>query len=96
MYKVKHYVNNLALRYIASQFNQLTSIVWDYCLGKNIFMSCTGTQYVVLNRAMRCLNTNKLLTNKVTTIYKIQKNPQLKDIYNLEVSKFMYKYTSVT
>ena len=43
---------------------------------------------------MRCLNTNKLLTNKVTTIYKIPNNLQLKDIYNLEVSKFMYKYTS--
>ena len=47
---------------------------------------------VVLNRAMRCLNTVKFLTNKVTTIYKMQKILQLKDIYNLEVSKFMYKY----
>jgi len=28
-----------------------------------------------------------------TTIYKMQKIIQLKDIYNLEVSKFMYKYT---
>ena len=34
--------------------------------------------------AMRCLNTDKLLTNKVTTIYKMQKILQLKDIYNLE------------
>jgi len=49
---------------------------------------------VVLNRAMRCLNTDKLLTNKVTTIYKMQKILQLKDLYNLEVSKFMYKYTT--
>jgi len=36
----------------------------------------------------------KLLTNKVTTIYKMQKILQLKDIYNLYVSKFMYKYTT--
>jgi len=44
---------------------------------------------------MRCLlNTDKLLTNKVTAIYKMQKIPQLKDIYNHEVSKFMYKYTT--
>jgi len=43
---------------------------------------------------MRCLNTDKLLTNKVTTIYKMQKILQLKDLYNLEVSKFMYKYTT--
>jgi len=49
---------------------------------------------VILNRAMRCLNTDKLLTNKVTTIYKMQKVLQLKDIYNLEVSKFMYKHTT--
>jgi len=28
---------------------------------------------VVLNSTMRCLNTNKLLANKVTTIYKMQK-----------------------
>ena len=47
---------------------------------------------VVSNRAMRCLNTNKLLTRKATTIYKTQKIIQLKDVYNLEVSKFMYKY----
>jgi len=52
---------------------------------------CTSA---VLNRAIRCLNTDKLLTNKVSTIYKIQKILQLKDIYNLEVSKFMNKYTT--
>jgi len=34
------------------------------------------------------------LTNKVPTIYKMQKIIQLKDIYNLEVRKFMYKYTT--
>jgi len=35
---------------------------------------------------MRCLNTDKLLTYEVTTIYKMQKILQRKDIYNLEVS----------
>jgi len=49
---------------------------------------------VVLNRAMRCLNTDKRLTNKVTIIYKMQNILQLKDLYNLEMSKFMYKYTT--
>ena len=49
---------------------------------------------VVLNRAMRCLNTKKLSTNKVTTTYKMQKGLQLKDICNLEVSKSMYKYNT--
>ena len=48
----------------------------------------------VLNRAMRWSSTDKFLTNKVTTIYKMQKILQLKDIYNLEVSKFMNKYTT--
>jgi len=43
---------------------------------------------------MRCLDTDALLTNKVTTIYKMQKILQLKDIYNLEVSKFKYKYST--
>jgi len=38
---------------------------------------------------MTCLNANKLLTNKVATIHKMQKILQLQDIYNLEVSKFM-------
>ena len=31
---------------------------------------------------------------KVTIIYKTQKILQLKDIYNLEVEKIVYKYTS--
>jgi len=46
---------------------------------------------------MKCY-TDKLWTNKVTTIYKMQKILQLKDICNLEVSKFMYKicYLAVT
>jgi len=42
---------------------------------------------------MRCLNANHLLNNKVTTIYRTKQFLQQKDIYNLEVSKFMYKYT---
>jgi len=33
-------------------------------------------------------------TSLVTTIYKMQKIFQLKDIYNLEVSKFMHKYAT--
>jgi len=41
---------------------------------------------------MRCLNTNELVTSKVTTIYRTQKIFQLKDRYNLEASKFKYKY----
>jgi len=43
---------------------------------------------------MRYLNTYELVTRKVTNIYKTQKILQLKDVYNLEVSKFMYKYTN--
>ena len=46
------------------------------------------------NLEWKVLNTDKLLTNKVTTIYKMQKILQLKDIYNHEVSKFMFKYTT--
>jgi len=42
---------------------------------------------------MRCLSTNNLRYNKLTTIYKTQKILQLKDIYNFEVSKCLYKYT---
>jgi len=40
---------------------------------------------------MRYLNTNELVTRKV---YKTQKILQLKDTYDFEVSKFMYKYTN--
>jgi len=42
---------------------------------------------------MKCLNTYEPVTRKVTNIYKTQNILQLKDIYNLEVSKSMYKYT---
>jgi len=45
---------------------------------------------------MRCLNTDKFLTNKVTNIYKMQKILQFKDVYNLEVNEFMYKYTNLS
>jgi len=59
-----------------------------------VYVSVVQPISVVLNHAIRYLNINKLLTSKVTTIYKTQKVLKLKDIYNLEVSKFMYKYTN--
>jgi len=49
---------------------------------------------VVLNRDIRFLNTYESVTRKVTNIHKTQKILQLKDIYHLEASKFMYKYTN--
>ena len=49
---------------------------------------------VVLSRAMRCLNTDKLLTNKVITIYNMQKILQPKYTFNLAVSKIMYNHTT--
>ena len=93
IYKVKHYVNNQALRMLYhSCINsrvQYGIIAWGIAATFHL-----KPLSVVLNRAMRCLITDKLLTNKVTNIYKMQKILQLKDIYNLEVSKFMYKYTT--
>jgi len=43
---------------------------------------------------MRCLNTCEPVTYKISNIYKTQKILQLKDIYNPEVSKFVYNYTN--
>ena len=90
MYKVKHYVNKQALRmlYHSLNSNQYGNIAWGRAASCHV-----QPISVVLNRAMR-LNLNKLLTNEVTTIYIMQKITQLKDIYNLEVSKFMYKYST--
>jgi len=42
---------------------------------------------------MRCFNKNKLVTRKIL-LFKKHKILQLKHIYNLEVRKFMYKYTN--
>jgi len=93
MYKVKHYVNNQALRMLFhSLINsraQYGFIAWGRAASCHV-----QPILVVLNRAMTCSNPNKLLTNKVTTNYKMQKIIQLKDIYNLEVSKFIFKYTT--
>jgi len=93
MYKVKCYVNNQTLRML---YHSLINSRAQYGLiawGKAASCHLQPIS-AVLNRAMRCLNTDKLSTNKVTTIYKMQKIIQLKDTYNLEVSKFMYKYTT--
>jgi len=93
MYKVKHYVNNHALRMLYhSLINSRTQygiIAWGKAASCHLLPISA-----ILNRAMRCLKADKRLTNKITTIYKMQKILQLKDIYNLEVSKFMYKYTT--
>jgi len=93
IYKVKHYANNQSLRLL---YHTLINsrvlyeiIAWERAASPHI-----QPISVVLNRAMRCLNTHELATRKVSNIYKTQKILQLKDIYNLEVSKFMCKYTN--
>ena len=93
MYKVKYYVNNQALRML---YHSLINSRAQYGITARGKAAPCHLQpiSVVLNRAMRCLNTDKLLTNKVTIIYKMQQILQLKDLYNLEVSKVMYKYTT--
>ena len=54
MCKVRHYVNNQALRMLYHSFNKFMSTVWDYCLGRAA--SCHLQRLsVVCNRAMRCL-----------------------------------------
>jgi len=40
------------------------------------------------------LKHKKNFTSKVTAVYKMQKIIQLKDLYKLELSKLMYKYTN--
>jgi len=93
MYEVKHYVNIQALRML--YHNLINSRAQYGIIAWGRAASChLQTISVVLNSAMRCFNTDKLLTNKVTIICKMQKILQLKDIYNLEVSKFMYKSTT--
>ena len=91
--KLKHYVNNQALRMLYhSLINsraQYGIIAWGKAASCHL-----QTISAVLNRAMRCSITDKLLTSKVTTIYKMQKILPLKDIHNREASKFMYKYTT--
>jgi len=67
IYKVKHYVNNQALcmlyhRLINSRV-QYGIIAWGRAATCHL-----QPISVVLNCAKRCLNTDKLLTNKVTTI----------------------------
>jgi len=43
---------------------------------------------------MNLLNANELVTRQFTTLYETQKILQRKDIYNLELSKFIYQYTN--
>jgi len=49
---------------------------------------------VVLNLAMSCLNTSGIAILEVANLYKTLKILRLKDIYSLEVGKFMYKYSN--
>jgi len=77
MYKVKHYVNNHALRMLYHSLINSRAQYGILAWGKAASCHLQPIS-VVLNRAMRCLNTDKLLTNKVTTIYKMQKILQLK------------------
>jgi len=77
MYKIKYYVNNQALRMLYHSLINSRAQYGIISWGKAASCQLQPIS-VVLNRAMRCLNTDKLLTNKVTTIYKMQKNSPTK------------------
>jgi len=72
MYKVKHYVNNHASRMLyRSLINSRTQngiIAWGRAASCHV-----QPISAVLNHPMRCLNIDKLLTNKLTTVCKMQK-----------------------
>jgi len=87
MYKLKHYVNNQALRMLYHSLINSRAQYGIIAWGKAASCHLQPIS-VVLNRAMRCLNSNELVTNKIATLYKMQKILQLKDLYNFEV-KFM-------
>jgi len=82
MYKLKHYVDNQTLRMLYHSLNsraQYGIIAWARAVSCHL-----QPILVVLYRVMRCLNTNELVTGKVTTSYKTQKILQLIDIYNFD------------
>jgi len=72
MYKVKHYVNNQALRMLYHSLINSRAQYGIIAWGKAASCHLQPIS-AVLNRSMRCLNPDKLLTNKATTIYKMQK-----------------------
>ena len=75
IYKVEHHVNNQALRMLyhclMNSEHSMGIIAWGRAVSCHL-----QPISVASNRAMRCLNTDKL--NKVTTIYKMQKNSPTK------------------
>ena len=72
MYKVKHYVNNQALRMLYHSLINSRAQYGIIAWGKAASCHLQPIS-AILNRSMRCLNPDKLLTNKATTIYKMQK-----------------------
>jgi len=93
MSNVKHYVVNqtLSMLYhsLINSRAQYRNIAWRRSASCHLHPVT-----VVLNRTNKCLNANELVTSNVATIYEMQKNHQLKDIYNLEVNRFFYKYAN--
>jgi len=69
MYKVKHYVNNQALRMLCHSL--INSRVQYGIIAWGRAASCHLQPIsVALNRAMRCLNTNELVTSKLPPFIK--------------------------
>ena len=72
IYKVQHYVNNQALRMLYHSLINSRAQYGIIAWGKAASCHLQPIS-AILNRSMRCLNPDKLLTNKATTIYKMQK-----------------------
>jgi len=78
VYKVKHYVNNQALHVL--HYDLINSLALYGLIAWGIIAPSCHSQpiSVILDRAMRCLNKNGLVTRKVTPIHKTQEVLQLK------------------
>ena len=90
VYKVKHYLSYLAPRMLYhSLINsraQYGIIAWGRAASYHL-QPISVVQY----RAIRCSNTSEIATREVNIIYKTHKILQQKDIYSLEVGKYMDK-----
>jgi len=82
MYKLKQYFNNQTLRMLYHSLINSRAQYGIMAWGKATSCHLQPISFV-LNRAIRCLNTNELVTSKVTSIYKTQKILQLKEVYSI-------------
>ena len=93
LFKIRHFIKKQTILILIHSIF-LTHIRYGILCWGRADKTAVKPIEILLNRAIRCINFHKREQGKTTPLFYKDKILKLKEIFNLELAKFMHKYTN--